>query len=90
MVFILIISIWMLRCILNKIFILYIKIKEGLLLIYLWGIEVLILLNFLLMFDRVVFMEEVIFVLKFFSMFLVSLFNEFIFDLYFLIFFCVI
>lgn len=80
----------MLRCILNKIFILYIKIKEGLLLIYLWGIEVLILLNFLLMFDRVVFMEEVIFVLKFFSMFLVSLFNEFIFDLYFLIFFCVI
>lgn len=73
-------TIWTLRCILNKIFTLHIKTKEGSLLTHLWGTEALILSNLLLMFDRVAFMEEAISVLKSFSMPLVSLFNEFTFD----------
>lgn len=73
-------TIWTLRCILNKIFTLNIKTKEGSLLTHLWGTEALILSNLLLMFDRVAFMEEAISVLKSLSMPLVSLFNEFTFD----------
>lgn len=73
-------TIWTLRCILNKIFTLHIKTKEGSLLTHLWGTEALILSNLLLMFDRVAFMEEAISVLKSLSMPLVSLFNEFTFD----------
>ena len=73
-------TIWTLRCILNKIFTLHIKTKEGSLLTHLWGTEALILSNLLLMFDRVALMEEAISVLKSFNMPLVSLFNEFTFD----------